>query len=150
MRRAALAGLSTASLLLVPVAVAATPGTYEGWLYKANGERWKGSQTTLTVRDFADGQRFRLSVYNMRLGCPYLDRNGNQAKARFRFVFRNGIVDGDAIDHTGSYPSERDPSHRVRVRGRFVGRRFRGRIRVSAAPGIAGACTGSARVRVSR
>ena len=113
-----------------------------------DGERWKGSLTTLTVRDTDRGQRFRLSVYNMRLGCPYLDRNGKPVRARFRFIHR-GIVTGDAIDDTRQYPME-DPTHEVRIRGLFVGRRFIGRIRVSAAPGVAGACTGSARVRVRR
>jgi hypothetical protein len=130
------------------VALAADNGTYEGWLYKASGERWKGSFTSMSVTENANGQRFRLSVYNMRLGCPYLDKNGKQAKARFRFVHR-GVVEGSTIDDTRSYPAE-NPTHEVRVRGRFVGRRFSGRIRVDSAPGVAGACTGSARVRVSR
>ncbi len=130
------------------VAFAATPGTYEGWLYKADGERWKGSMTTLSVTKTARGQRFRLSVYNMRLGCPYRDKNGNPARARFRFIHR-GIVSGNTIDDTREYPRE-DPTHEVRVRGRFVGRRFVGRIRVTAAPGVTGACTGAARVRVRR
>jgi hypothetical protein len=130
------------------VALAADAGTYEGWLYKANGERWKGSRTSLSVTETAAGQRFRLSVYNMRLGCPYLDRNGKPAKARFRFVHR-GVVEGDVIDDTRQYPLD-DPTHEVRVRGRFVGGRFAGRIRVGSAPGVAGACTGSARVRLSR
>ena len=137
-----------AALLLVPVAVAATPGTYEGFLFKASGKRWTGTQTTLTVRDTDFGQRFRLSVYNMRLGCPYLDEDGRPARARFRFVHQ-GIVNGDVIDDTREYP-EQDPTHRVRVRGRFIGRRFSGRIVVRSAPGITGACVGSARVLVSR
>ena len=148
MRALALAAATAAAATGAGVAVAATPGTYEGWLYKTSGERWKGSMTTLTVRDTAGGQRFRLSVYNMRLGCPYLDRNGNPAKARFRFVHR-GIVTGTFIDDTRQYPME-DPTHEVRVRGRFTGRRFVGRIRVTSAPGVSGACTGSARVRVRR
>jgi opacity protein-like surface antigen len=137
-----------AALLSAAVAVAATPGTYDGWLYKADGARWKGSFTTLTVRDTARGQRFRLSVYNMRLGCPYLDKYGNQAKARFRFV-QQGVVEGQRIDDTRGYPAD-DPTEMVRVRGSFTGGRFAGRITVSSAPGVAGACTGSARVRASR
>jgi hypothetical protein len=135
-----------AAVLLVPAAVAATPGTYEGWLYKGNGERWRGTPTTLTVN--AAGDRFRLSTYNMRLGCPYLDRNGDQARARFRFVLR-GVVSGQFIDDSRAYPRT-DPTHEIRVRGRFVGRRFVGRIRVDSAPGITGACTGAARVRATR
>jgi hypothetical protein len=130
------------------VALAADTGTYDGWLYKADGTRWKGSSTKLSVTETAAGQRFRLSVYNMRLGCPYLDRDGKPAKARFRFVHR-GVVEGNVIDDTRQYPVD-DPSHEVRVRGRFVGKRFTGRIRVDSAPGVAGACTGSARVKVSR
>ena len=132
------------------LAYAATPGTYEGWLYKvSDGERWKGSHTTLTVTDTARGQRFRLSVYNMRLHCPYPDRTGRAARARLRFVQR-GIVTGDAIDDTRQYPTAEDPSHEIRVRGVFTGRRFAGRIRVTAAPGVTGACEGRARVRVRR
>jgi len=141
-------GVLAAALLLVPVAVAATPGKYEGFLFKASGERWTGTKTTLTVRDTDFGQRFRLSVYNMRLGCPYLDKNGRQARARFRFV-QQGLVNGEVIDDTREYP-EQNPTHRVRVRGRFIGRRFSGRIVVGSAPGVAGACTGSARVLVTR
>ncbi len=147
-RSAAAACVAAAAVLLVPVAVAATPGSYEGWLYKASGERWRASFSELTVRDTAAGQRFRLSVYNMRLGCPYLDESGRAARARFRFVHR-GVVSGARIDDTRSYPKV-DPTHRVRVRGTFVDRRFSGRITVRSAPGIAGACEGSARIRVSR
>jgi hypothetical protein len=147
-RRVAGAAVLAAALLLVPVAVAATPGTYEGWLYKANGKRWTGTMTTLTVSDTPRGQRFRLSVYNMRLTCPYLDDHGNVVKARFRFIHR-GIVEGGVIDDTRQYPMRR-PTHDVRVRGRFVGRRFVGRIRVTNADGVTGACTGSARVKVRR
>jgi hypothetical protein len=142
------AALAAALLATAAVALAATPGTYDGWLYTANGERWKASFTTLTVRDTAAGQRFRLSVYNMRLGCPYLDKYGNPATARFRFVHR-GVVEGQRIDDTRGYPSD-DPTQMVRVRGTFDGGGFAGRITVSSAPGVAGACTGSARVRVSR
>ena len=120
----------------------------EGWLYKASGERWKGSQTTLTVTEEAGGQRFRLSVYNMRLGCPYLDRHGDQARARFRFV-QTGLVNGDVIDDTREFPAQ-NPTHRIRFRGRFDGTRFTGRMTVGSAPGVAGACTGSARVKVSQ
>ena len=147
MRRTALVGAVGAVVVSgAAAAFAATPGTYEGWLYKANGERWTGSLSTLTVSD--SGDRFRLSVYNMRLGCPYLDRNGNPAKARFRFIHR-GVVNGETIDDTREYPRQ-SPTHLVRVRGQFVGRRFVGRIRVSAAPRVAGACTGRARIRVAR
>ena len=78
-------------------------------------------------RDIRSGDRFRLSVYNMRLGCPYLDRNGDPAKARFRFIHR-GVVNGQTIDDTREYPRQ-SPTHLVRVRGQFVGRRFVGRIR---------------------
>jgi hypothetical protein len=127
-------------------AVAATPGDYEGWLYKKNGTRHKGTLSKLTVEP--GGDRFRLSVYNMPLSCPYLDRNGDPARARFRFIQRGVIID-NAIDDTREYPSD-SPTHVVRVRGSFVGRRFRGTIRVSSAPRVAGACTGSARIRVSR
>jgi hypothetical protein len=148
MRRAvAVAALATAALL-VPVAVAATPGTYTGSLYKASGERWSGTPTTMYVYDRPQGQRFTLSSYNMRLTCPYLDRYGRQARARFRFVHR-GVVEGSRIDDTRDYPRT-NPTHRVRIRGTFVGRRFGGRVRVTSAPGITGACTGSVRVRVSR
>ena len=150
-RRAALlaaALVAVAGLVFASLAFAATAGVYEGWLYKSNGERWRATFTTLTVRDTAAGQRFRLSVYNMRLGCPYLDENGNQAHARFRFVHR-GVVDGNRIDDTREYPRD-DPTQIVRVRGTFSGRRFTGRITVRSAPGVAGACTGSARVRVNR
>ena len=146
--RASAAAVLAAALLLVPVAVAATPGTYEGWLYKASGERWRASFSEMTVRDTARGQRFRLSVYNMRLGCPYLNPDGSPARARFRFVHR-GVVEGQRIDDTRNYPRE-DPTQVVRIRGTFVDRRFAGRITVDSAPGVAGACTGSARVRVSR
>jgi hypothetical protein len=59
------------------------------------------------------------------------------------------VVEGSRIDDTRDYPRV-DPTHRVRVRGAFSGRRFRGRVRVSAAPGVTGACTGSAGVRVRR
>jgi hypothetical protein len=148
MKRTLIAAGLCALVLLVPVAVAATPGTYDGWLYKADGTRWKASFTTLSVRDTARGQRFRLSVYNMRLGCPYLDKYGRQAKARFRFVHQ-GVVEGQRIDDTRGYPKD-DPTQTVRVRGTFVSGEFRGRIKVSSAPGVAGACTGAARVRVSR
>ncbi len=141
-------GVLAAALLLVPAAIAATPGKYEGFLFKASGERWTGTKTTLTVRDTDFGQRFRLSVYNMRLGCPYLDDDGDQARARFRFVQR-GVVQGDRIDDTREFP-EGDATHLVRVRGTFTGRRFRGRVTVDSAPGITGACTGSARVRARR
>ena len=143
-RTALMAGL--AAVLLAGVAFAATPGTYEGWLYKSNGDRWTGTMTTLTVNDAGD--RFRLSVYNMRLSCPYLDRNGDPAKARFRFVQR-GVVNGETIDATADFPTG-SPTHKVRVTGQFIGRRFVGRIRVSAAPNVAGACTGSAHVRARR
>ena len=148
MRKSACAAAVAVAVSGAGVAFAATPGTYEGWLYKASGERWKGSMTTLSVTETAAGQRFRLSVYNMRLGCPYRDKTGRQAKVRFRFVHR-GVVTGNAIDDTRQYPME-DPTHEVRVRGRFVGRRFAGRIRVTAVPGTTGVCTGSARVRVRR
>ena len=148
MRKRVAGAAAAVALSGVGVAFAATPGTYEGWLYKASGERWKGSLTTLRVTETAAGQRFRMSVYNMRLGCPYRDKNGNPARARFRFVHR-GVVTGNTIDDTRQYPME-DPTHEVRVRGRFVGRRFAGRIRVTAAPGVTGTCTGSARVRVRR
>ena len=104
--------------------------------------------TTLAVTETAAGQRFRLSVYRMRLGCPYLDDDGDQARARFRFVQR-GVVQDDRIDDTREFP-EGDPTHVVRLRGTFTGRRFRGRVTVASAPGITGACTGSARVRVRR
>jgi hypothetical protein len=147
-RKALAAAAAAAVTLSAGVAVGAPLGTYEGWLYKANGKRWKGTFTTLSVTETARGQRFRLSTYNMRLGCPYLDRNGKPARARFRFVHR-GLVTANTIDDTRQYPRD-DPTHEVRVRGRFTGRRFVGRIRVAAAPGVAGACTGSARVRVSR
>ena len=132
--------------LLAGVALAATPGTYEGWLYKKNGSRLKGTFSILSVNDAGD--RFRLSVYNMPLTCPYLDRNGNQAKARFRFIHR-GIVQGDFIDDTREYPKD-SPTQIVRITGRFTGSRFSGNVRVSSAPQVAGACTGSARIRVSR
>jgi hypothetical protein len=147
-RKALVAAACAVVSLGAGVAVAADAGTYDGWLYKANGARWKASFTSLTVTETAAGQRFRLSVYNMRLGCPYLDRNGKQAKARFRLIHR-GVVEGNVIDDTRQYPEE-NPTHEVRVRGRFVGRRFSGRIRVDSAPGVAGACTGRARVRVRR
>jgi hypothetical protein len=130
------------------VALAADTGTYEGWLYKSSGERWKGSFTSLSVTETVRGQRFRLSAYNMRLGCPYLDRKGRQVRKRFRFIHR-GVVSGNRIDDTRQYP-KRNPTYEVRIRGRFVGRRFVGRVRVDAAPGRTGVCTGSARVRVSR
>ena len=145
LRPVAVAALA-AAFLLVPAAVAATPGTYEGWLYKANGKRWSGTPTTLTVN--AAGDRFRLSTYNMRLTCPYLDRHGNQVRARFRFIHR-GLVSGEFIDDTRQYP-RRNPTHEVRIRGQFIGRRFTGRITVRSAPGVTGACTGSARVRLRR
>ena len=148
MRRLVAAAAAAVALGCASVALAADVGTYDGWLYKASGERWKGTFTKLTVTDTVAGQRFRLSVYNMRLGCPYLNRNGKPARARFRFIHR-GIVEGNRIDDTRQYPKE-DPTHEVRVRGRFSGRSFRGRIRVSSAPGIVGACVGSARVRVRR
>ncbi|HEX8205006.1 MAG TPA: hypothetical protein VF587_02985 [Solirubrobacteraceae bacterium] len=148
MRRLFLAAALAVACGSAGVALAADTGTYDGWLYKADGTRWKGSSTKLSVTETAAGQRFRLSVYNMRLGCPYLDRDGKPAKARFRFVHR-GVVEGNVIDDTRQYPVD-DPSHEVRVRGRFVGKRFTGRIRVDSAPGVAGACTGSARVKVSR
>ena len=148
MRRSVLAAALAVALCGGSLAVAADTGTYEGWLYKADGKRWKGSFSTMSVTENANGQRFRLSVYNMRLGCPYLDRNGKQAKARFRFVHR-GVVEGVVVDDTRQYPAE-DPTHEVRVRGRFVERRFSGRITVRPAPGIAGACSGSARVKVTR
>lgn len=149
MRKLIVAASLAVALTGVGVAVAATTGTYDGWLYRvSDGERWKGSLTTLTVTDTDLGQRFRLSVYNMRLGCPYRDKNGNPARARFRFVHR-GVVTGNSIDDTREYPVD-DPTHEIRVRGVFVGRRFVGRVRVSAARGVTGACTGSARVRVRR
>ncbi|HEX2084491.1 MAG TPA: hypothetical protein VHF89_02325 [Solirubrobacteraceae bacterium] len=150
--RARVAGVAVtaAAMLLVPVAVAATPGTYEGWLYNSKGKRYSGTFTMLTVRDTPRGQRFRLSTYNMRLTCPWLDRNGRLARARFRFVHR-GLVAGDFIDDTRSYPKDDPtPTHEVRIRGRFVGPRFSGRIRVDPAPGVTGTCTGGARVRVTR
>jgi hypothetical protein len=147
-QRLVVAAVAAATVLCGSVAVAATPGTYEGWLYKASGKRWKGSTTTLAVTETAAGQRFRLSVYAMRLGCPYLDEDGNQARARFRFVQR-GVVQGDRIDDTREFP-QGDATHVVRVRGTFTGRRFRGRVTVDSAPGITGACTGSARVRARR
>ena len=150
MRRLVLTSVLAGALLLVPVAIAATPGTYEGWLHKPNGERYKGSLSLLTVRDTAQGQRFRLSVYNMRLGCPYLDKNGRKAKARFRFVYRDGDVDGSFINSVGEFPDDGSPTHRVRVVGRFIGRRFDGRVTVRSAPGITGACTGSSRIVVRR
>jgi hypothetical protein len=148
MRRVVAAVAAAAVLSVVGVAVAATPGTYEGWLYKASGERWKGSFSTLTVRDTRFGQRFRLSVRNMRLGCPYRDRNGKQVRKRFRFIHRGKVL-GGAIDDTRQYP-KRNPTHEVRVRGLFVGRRFVGRVRVRPARGLVGQCTGSAAVRVRR
>ncbi len=147
-RRIAAAVCVAAALLLVPVAVAATPGTYDGWLYKADGERWRASFSELRVRETPRGQQFRLSVYNMRLGCPYPDRNGRPVRALFRFVHR-GPVEGARIDDTRRFPKS-DPTHLVRLRGTFVGRRFSGRITVRSAPGVTGACTGSARVRVAR
>ena len=147
-RRGVAVATLAATALLVPVAVAATPGTYRGWLYKASGERWTATQTRLTVRDTDFGQRFELSTYNMRLTCPYPDRTGAPAQRRFRFIHR-GVVEGAFIDDTRQYP-ERNPTHRVRIRGTFVGRRFGGRVRVSAAPGRTGVCTGAARVRVRR
>ena len=143
-RTVVVVGLTTS--LLAGVAVAATPGTYEGWLYAKNGKRLKGTFSTLSVNDAGD--RFRLSVYNMPLNCPYLDRNGNPAKARFRFIQR-GIVQGNFIDDTREYPKG-SPTQIVRITGRFVGSRFSGRIRVSSAPQVAGACTGPAKVRVRR
>ena len=148
MRRAVALAAAGAAAVLVPVAVAATPGTYEGWLHKPSGERWKGTPTTLRVYDTAFGQRFRLSTYNMRLTCPYPSSTGGPDTARFRFVHR-GVVQGAYIDDTRNYP-RRDPSHRVRIRGRFTGRRFEGSVRVTAAPGVVGACTGSARIRLRR
>ena len=148
MRKRACAAAAAVAVAGGGAAFAATPGTYEGWLYKSDGERWRGSFTTLSVTETVAGQRFRLSVYNMRLGCPYRDHNGKQVRAKFRFVHR-GVVTGDAIDDTREYPVD-DPTHEIRVRGLFVGRRFVGRIRVDSAPGVTGACTGSARVRVSR
>jgi hypothetical protein len=141
-RRGAAVGALAATALLVPVAVAATPGTYRGWLYKASGERWTATQTRLTVRDTDFGQRFELSTYNMRLAC------GDGSRARFRFVHR-GVVEGAFIDDTRDYPPRR-PTHRVRIRGTFVEGRFGGRVRVTAAPGRTRACTGAARVRVRR
>jgi hypothetical protein len=148
MRRAVAVATVATAALLVPVAVAATPGTYTGSLYKASGARWPGTPTTLYVYERPRGQRFTLSTYNMRLTCPYLDRYGRQARARFRFVHR-GVVEGSRIDDTRNYPRV-DPTHRVRIRGTFAGRRFRGRVRVSAAPGVTGVCTGAAGVRVRR
>ena len=148
-RRLTGAALAAAVLVCASVAIAATPGSYEGWLYKKSGERWRATMTTLTVTDTADGsQRFRLSVYNMRLGCPYLDKYGRGARARFRLV-HTGVVEGNRIDDTREYPDE-DPTHLVRVRGRFSGGAFRGRITADSAPGVTGACTGSARVRARR
>ncbi len=148
MRRAVALAAAATAVLLAGVAAAATTGTYEGWLYKASGERWKGTPTTLRVYETDFGQRFRLSTYNMRLTCPYPSSAGGASTARFRFVHR-GVVQGAYIDDTRNYPRE-DPSHRVRIRGRFTGRRFVGRVRVTGAPGVVGACTGSARVRLRR
>ena len=148
MRRLVVAAVVAAAVLCASVAGAATTGSYEGWLYKKSGERWRATMTTLTVTDAVEGQRFRLSVYNMRLGCPYLNDDGSQAHARFRLV-HTGVVEGNRIDDTREYP-EQNPSHLVRVRGTFTGARFRGRITVRSAPGITGACTGSARVRARR
>ncbi len=146
--RSPLLAATTAGLLLVPVAVAATPGDYDGWLYDNAGNRYTGTFTTMRVWDTARDQRFRLSSYNMRLTCPYLDRDGNFVRARFRFVHR-GLTSGSFVDDTRNYP-KKNPSHRVRIRGVFDGRTFRGRVTVTAAPRVTGACTGSARVRVTR
>ena len=149
-RRLIAAACAAVTLLGASAAFAATTGTYEGWLYKKSGERWRGTMTTLTVTDEADGEQgFRLSVYNMRLGCPYLDKYGNPARARFRFV-HTGVVEDTRIDDTREFPSEDEPTHLVRLRGRFSGRGFRGRVTVRSAPGVSGACVGAARVRVRR
>ena len=149
MKRTVPAIAAAVALLAAGVAVAATPGTYEGWLYKGkgNGKRVPGSLSLLTVSEQGErGQIFRLSVYNMPLACPYLDDNGDPARARFRFIHR-GFVEGDFIDDTRQYPRT-NPSHVVRIRGRFDGNTFRGRVTVRAAAQIVGACTGTARIRV--
>ena len=145
MRRSVAVAVLGAALLLVPVAVAATPGRYNGWLYKANGHRWSGTVTMLDVADTPAGQRFRLSLYNMRLTCPYVDRRGRVVRQRLRLV-QQGIVQGDFIDDTRRL----NRTQLVRVRGRFIDRRFAGRITVGPRAGLTGVCGGSAHVRVGR
>jgi hypothetical protein len=56
-------------------------------------------------------------------------------------------VAGDRIDDTRLLEGG---NNQVRVIGTFTGDRFAGRVRVSGAPGVRDACTGTARVRARR
>ena len=133
-----------AALLTAPAAPAATAGTYAGSLFQS-GERVRGSNVRLVVLE--GGDRFTLRARRMRLTCPFPDDDGSgAATVRLRLVHR-GDVDGDRIDDTRILEGG---NNQVRVTGEFTGRRFAGRIRVSGAPGVTGACSGTARVRANR
>jgi len=56
-------------------------------------------------------------------------------------------VTGERIDDTRLLEGG---NNQVRVSGVFVDGRFEGRVRVSAAPGVENACTGRARIRLTR
>ena len=144
MIKRAVAAAAAAAIGFTAAAFAATPGTYEGWLFDSSGDRIRSTFTKVIVRGDA-GDRFTLSTWNLPLTCPYLDRNGDPARARMRLIHR-GVVDGARIDDTREF----EDTHLVRVRGRFVGRRFSGRVSVYPQPRVTGACSGSVRVRARR
>ena len=137
MRRLGLLGLLGA-LVLAPAAVAATPGEYEGSLWQ-RGAKVKNSLARVVVNE--DGDRFTLGARRMKLRCP-----GKPSSVRLRLQHR-GVVAPDG--HVDDARLLEGSNNQVRVVGRFTGERFTGSIRVTGAPGVEGACKGTARIRVA-
>jgi hypothetical protein len=134
----------SAALVLVPAAVAATPGTYTGWQVTGDGDRIAKTRTTLEVRP--SGRSFELRTQKFKVTCPYLDNDGTAHRKWMKIRFRGRIGEGDVVDDVHNL---KGGTQRVRVRGEFTGNRFAGRMSVQSQPRIAGACTGSRRIKVT-
>jgi hypothetical protein len=135
-RLAVAAGAALVVGALVPSAFAVSDGTWSGSLYQ-DGKRVAGSNARLVVRN--GGDRFTLRARRMRLRC-------SSGPLRLAFIHR-GVVSGERIDDTRLLEGG---NNEVRVTGVFVDGRFEGRVRVTGAPGVRAACTGRARIRLTR
>jgi hypothetical protein len=134
-----LAGTALAFFVLAPAAVAATePGEYTGSLYQ-NGSKVKNSLARVVVNEAGD--RFLLGARRMKLRCP-----GEPKSVRLRLLHKGVIAPDGHVDDARLLEGG---NNQVRVIGQFTSRRFSGTIKVTGAPGVEKACTGTARVRVA-
>ena len=137
MKRAAVASV-LALAVLAPAAFAATAGEYTGSLWQ-NGAKVKNSNARIVVNE--DGDRFLLGARRMKLHCPSKPRT-----VRLRLLHKGVIAPDGHVDDARLLEGG---NNQVRVVGQFTDSSFTGSIRVTGAPGVTGACTGTARIRVA-